>query len=180
MKSPLKPIFITLVLVGLVVGFSLGLKNHPSLTVSPTVYVTPTSTQTPAPVPTATPRIIPTLTPTPEVNAKAESILLDVINTYRQSKGKSLVSADVNTCALAEKRLGEIVTDFSHNQFLDHSSITIGGYWYENLARYANDTNVVGAWIASPTHNANLLADVKYMCIRASNGYYALEAWRPL
>lgn len=104
----------------------------------------------------------PTLAPTSIPNLSADK-LLNLVNDFRASKDLNKLAFDPKLCPLAEKRLQQIYTDFSHNKFEDTSyeylpSGTIG----ENLAKdYAIESDTVSRWVSSPSHLKNIV-DSRY------------------
>lgn len=146
------------------------------------VYQAPAPTiVTNSPTPTSTP------TPTNPPNASQndiQSYILNDVNNYRASKGKSQVQANSYTCQLASVRAQEISSNFSHSGLqvkIDNRTLPYPGYSYitENLAQTSNYKEVVNLWINSPGHEANLVADTPYVCIGIYGNYYAMEGWRP-
>lgn len=96
-------------------------------------------------------------------------------------------------CKVAEIRLEQIKSEWSHKGFLDkeaNRSVRIKAYndlghtwenylpkgmWRENLARgFTDRKKVYDAWQKSPTHRANLEATSTYSCLRFSDGYWVL------
>ena len=105
---------------------------------------------------------------------------LEKINNYRIANRLQPIVSEDSTCKYAQTRLIETKTDWSHSKFLTERSNRLGGTWVENLARTANETNVLDAWINSPTHKQMLLADIKYGCIANQDGYWVFIGWKPL
>lgn len=154
-----------------------------------------TEVPTPTPAPTQTP------TPTPGVAVTQNDTrsdlglasnqgpsltgnLLGQINSYRNSKGLSQMSADPNTCAFANNRANEIASEFNHDGFTNRvssKSLPYPSYTEvtENIAMNSDPNAVVPGWIASPGHNENLLKNTSHACIGNSGEYYAYESWRP-
>ncbi|MFZ2151693.1 MAG: hypothetical protein WAV09_01140 [Minisyncoccia bacterium] len=92
-------------------------------------------------------------------------------------------------CAFAQARLQDIQGDFSHRGFYGTTTLLkvydkIGhtranwlpkGMLRENLARgFSKKEDVFKAWKNSPTHNANLVAESEYSCLRSANGHWVL------
>lgn len=98
-----------------------------------------------------------------------EQEIIKEINLYRQHEGKKPLQYDPKLTQLAIIK----VNDMIENNYFDHQSPTFNMPWElaglfgydfvtfgENLARhYTNAKDVVDAWIASPTHNENLLKE---------------------
>ena len=101
--------------------------------------------------------------------ASLEQEIIKKINLYRQYNGKKPLKYDPKLTQLAIIKVKDMI---DHNYF-DHQSPTFNMPWDlaglfgydfvtfgENLARhYVNATDVVDAWITSPTHNENLLKE---------------------
>jgi uncharacterized protein YkwD len=76
-----------------------------------------------------------------------------------------------------------VSSDFSHNGFYgrhERNELPYPSYTTvsENVAN-APAGNPVTMWIASPTHEANLVQNVKYGCVAQSGNYYVYEGWTP-
>jgi uncharacterized protein YkwD len=98
-----------------------------------------------------------------------EQEIINEINLYRQDAGKKPLQYDPKLTQLAIIK----VNDMIENNYFEHQSPTFNMPWElaglfgydfvtfgENLARhYTNAKDVVDAWIASPTHNENLLKE---------------------
>jgi hypothetical protein len=108
--------------------------------------------------------------------------VIELTNAERLNAGVSIVkvNAELNQAALAK------ATDMFEHNYWAHISptgtepwyfITQSGYKYqhagENLARdFSNPTDVVKAWMASPTHRQNLLDDrYKDIGVAVLDGY---------
>lgn len=106
---------------------------------------------------------------TKNLYASLEQEIIMEINRYRQHNGKKPLQYDPKLTQLGIIK----VKDMIENNYFDHLSPTFNMPWElaglfgydfvtfgENLARhYTNAKDVVGAWIASPTHNENLLKE---------------------
>ena len=98
-----------------------------------------------------------------------EQQIIEKINVYRKKNRISPLKYDEKLTQLAIIK----VKDMVENDYFDHKSPTYNMAWDlagvfnyefvtlgENLARYfTNAEDLVDAWIASPTHNENLLKD---------------------
>lgn len=85
---------------------------------------------------------------------------LDLVNAQRAAAGLSALSwsDDLENCA--QIRAIESVTSFSHTRpnGSDWYTVNIDIMWGENLAKgYKTAASLVDAWMASPTHAANIL-----------------------
>lgn len=156
----------------------------PVVTITPTLKpVIPTSTPTQPPRPTSTP--IPTATPTQQpTSLSVTDYMMNEINTFRKSKGLSVVKTDSYTCNFAQTRAQEITSNFNHdgfNQRVKNGTLPYSSYKLviENLARAGKYQDVVRLWINSPTHSANLSADVSFACVGSFGDFYAYEGWEP-
>lgn len=106
--------------------------------------------------------------------------LIDSINEYRLTKGRSQISPGGSTCDFATTRASEISSDFSHNGFTsrrDSGSLPYPSYSnvVENIAMTSDGNSAVEMWKASPTHDANLQSDITYGCIANSGSYFVFE-----
>jgi hypothetical protein len=96
-------------------------------------------------------------------------------------------------CAVAEYRLTQIQTNWSHNGFYEKGAIRkvydqIGhtranwlprGVWRENLARkFQTKDAVYAAWQKSPAHKANLFAPSDYSCLRTASDHWVLITFK--
>lgn len=103
----------------------------------------------------------------------------DLINGYRTVP----VVEYEPICPIAEYRLQQIQKDFSHQGFRDLTFLKEYGTWYENLAvegtKIRGVDGVFNAWKKSPTHNYNLISEMKYVCIRHRGDYWVLLGWKP-
>lgn len=118
---------------------------------------------------------------------RADSLYIQQINLYRESNGLGWVKEDDYTCEYATRRARDSVKNIpglTHAGFDEtyRASYPSVRYVTENLAAGFSDEDVVKAWINSPGHRANLLADTPFMCVRKALGgyygtYYALEGY---
>lgn len=153
----------------------------------------PTSTPavlmvTPSPAPSASPSGV--ISEKSSLRVMSGAVLAaDVftqVNHYRATQGLESFTMSRRTCNFAYTRAMEIAKDFSHNGFFRRSAASAmpyAGYATENLARAdVPSYDVVNAWISSPLHHANLIANTPEVCIMrfASSGkmYYAMEGLR--
>ena len=96
---------------------------------------------------------------------------LDIVNAKRAENGLAALnwSNGLESCAMV--RAQEAASKFSHSELM----------WGENLAKgYDSAQSVVDAWMASPTHAANILAGDFTTCsiaVYETNGklYFAQE-----
>lgn len=117
-----------------------------------------------------------------ELQTMAQDILT-LVNAQRAASGLGALtwSTGLESCALVRSQ--EIVSKFSHTRPNGTSWYTVDSnlMWGENLAKgYASAQEVVDAWMASPSHAANILASDFTTCsiaIFESNGklYMAQE-----
>lgn len=113
--------------------------------------------------------------------------LAGYVNEYRLENKLPLVVEHPLPCLLAEIRLTQIKTDYSHNGFYTLTALPEmrnTGTWYENLAKtgtaIVGDAGVMAAWVASAWHNRNLLAPaMAYGCIKQSGRYTVFIGWKP-
>jgi uncharacterized protein YkwD len=116
----------------------------------------------------------PIITPVEQQKAEIE----ELINNYRLENGKSTLRKDSYLCELAEFRLQEIKTDWSHDGFRKMTKNKYSSFG-ENLGRdWHSDNDVMRAWIASPTHNDILLGHWTNFCVSQEEGYYVLITGR--
>lgn len=156
----------------------------PTATAAPvaTPIATPVATPTATPVatPTATPVATPTQAPaptatqlpstggdytTPSVTAQ-EQIAFQLLNSDRQSNGRSSLTLDPALCSLARLKSN----DMNANNYFAHTSPTLGsaadmlrsnGYSFtsvgENIAHHATVEKSQAAFMSSTGHRANIL-----------------------
>lgn len=141
------------------------------------------------------PLFVPIVTPTPKPVVKIHlriltdehQVVLDNINKYRVSQGKAEVKAESEACDIAEDRSFTVSKIWiqpnpsqpqMHQGFLDYK-LPYDGQWFENLSRGYSAYNVVDAWIASPEHRDNLLADMKYVCVENTGVFWVMIGWQP-
>ena len=168
-----------------------------TLTPKPTRTKTPTKTPTPTVrlTRTPTPPKVPT-TPSPTINktssipttstitSSKQDFIMQKINDFRRSQGKSEVKTDSNTCTFAETRAEEISKNFNHDGFrsrIDSKTLPYSGYSSvtENIAMNSDYTKIVDMWINSSGHAENMRKDTPYVCVESFGNYYAYEGWRP-
>ncbi|MCH5274377.1 MAG: CAP domain-containing protein [Lachnospiraceae bacterium] len=106
-------------------------------------------------------------TPSPEELLEMEAEIIRQTNEYRVSLGLNELTQDDQLTYVARIRAQEIVTTWSHirpdgTKYVDilvemqYPSPLVG----ENLARYQDSVSqVMEMWIASPSHQANLVGD---------------------
>jgi uncharacterized protein YkwD len=109
----------------------------------------------------------------PELNSEK---LWSLVQAWRQSAGFKTYTKDRRLCEMAQVRLGQIKTDWSHYQFQG----VVDRYFYgkydysvgENLAREEiSEQSTLDQWLLSPDHRENLDAPYKYSCIVTEGGY---------
>lgn len=127
----------------------------------------------------AKPEVLAAQAPEPLMDSEGQAILAD-LNAYRLEKGKTVVGPDKQTCSLAEVRANHIATkgDFSHDGFYSMNLSYFYGYFVnasENLAKNYDYHEILDRWIESPTHNANLLAEVDNVCLKKAANYWVME-----
>ena len=94
-----------------------------------------------------------------QLRAMAQAALA-LVNTKRTAAGLGELAWDTSLERAAMVRANEIDEKFSHTRPDGSEYWTADGnsVYGENLARgYDNAEDVVNAWVASPTHNANLM-----------------------
>lgn len=107
--------------------------------------------------------------------------VLDQINAYRVQMGMDKTVTDPQVCQYAELRAVEISTEFSHRRFHLGAGKFYGERFElatENLAMEYPYQEIVAAWINSPSHNKQLLADTPYICVAQYGDYWAMEGLR--
>lgn len=111
--------------------------------------------------------------------ADTDAGVLTSINQYRATKHLNTIKESDVTCTIATLRSIQIMSDYSHTGFYPLvKSFNLTGTWHENLAQaYDSYFNVVKAWKASPTHNANLLAPLTTGCVRHIGNYWVFEGF---
>lgn len=131
-------------------------------------------------------RIINRPRPTPVVTVSPvtaqNSDFTSQINTYRAKYGLSPIKTDSYSCAFAQKRSQEIVSNFSHSGWNLSSILSAYPTYsraFENIAYGYNDSNIIQAWIDSPGHAENMRSNVTYVCVGKTGTYYAMEGYRP-
>lgn len=128
--------------------------------------------------------LMPKSTPVPsKVVQLSDSLFLDSINSYRVSKGLSLVSSDFYTCSFAKLRAKEISTNFNHDGFNNRLTSKYLSYpsfhvVIENIAMTSNRQDVINLWINSPGHAANMQKDTPFVCVQNYGDYYAYEGYK--
>ena len=119
---------------------------------------------------------------TPEVSSSAvqqsyESVVWDDIQEYQANLGRPEYVVNEELCELAEKRVIEIQTDWSHNGFLNLEAWPVG---YEKLGENLSKEfylsyEVLPAWLHSPTHKENLDYNFTDSCLVCVDMYCAHE-----
>lgn len=164
-------------------------KKYPTLTLMPTTI--------PTIIKKSNEEIQITTTPTPalpsaevQTSSQSNSIiisgnsLIDQINKFRSSNGKSSISENNDVCSFASTRASEIVNNFNHDGFSNRANSKTLPYpnyseVAENIAMNGDVSKVVPGWIDSPGHRENLLKELPFGCVKNSGNYYVYEAWKP-
>jgi len=161
-------------------------KINALLSKKPRVHIT-----TPTPTPTLIVIHAPTITikasPTPLASTPQTDVtryIMQEINKYRTSAGLSQVQTNSETCNFAKIRAKEISTKFNHDGFNERIKNHTLPYatWSkitENLAMTSNYKNVIGMWINSAGHAANMRADTPFVCVAQYGNFYAYEGMKP-
>jgi len=120
---------------------------------------------------------IATVAPTPYVFNERK--LWEMIENWRKDNNLPQYLESEFTCSVADHRVKEIVTDYSHNQFRDHiwcptckSEYTIS----ENIntvypSNLATENGMLDSWLNSASHSANLKFNYSHSCLRCDQGY---------
>jgi len=102
----------------------------------------------------------PYLVPTVAMSKFSEEKLFDLVQIWRKENNLSTYKKSEVLCGFAESRLGEVLVDFSHDQF--YSSYR-NNDWYgynglgENLVKgYINEKISLDKWLKSPAHRETL------------------------
>jgi len=114
-----------------------------------------------------TPTVIPTYEPRPtEIPLSAEK-LETLVNKWRISQGLQSFIHSEDMCRIAEIRLVDIKTDWSHNGFSADRFCTQLCTIGENLARgFSTEQDTLNGWLASPDHLAELKTPYTHTCIK--------------
>lgn len=112
----------------------------------------------------------------------ASADMLTRVNEYRIGQGKPEVQQLDALCGFTDVRIQQIQRDFSHAGFWELTALAPDFVWYENLAsegwRIRGERGVFDAWKASPTHNAILLSEMEFVCIRHHGVFWVLTGLR--
>lgn len=101
--------------------------------------------------------------------------LFNIVNKWRQSLGLTPYVESEFLCSVAETRIGEIKTHFSHGLFDADRFCDQICYLGENLSRVKNNsTEVLSEWLASKPHKKLLEGDFTHTCI-ATDGEYVVQ-----
>lgn len=123
-------------------------------------------------------RLLPTFSPTPtdiDLEKITSENVLEYVQEYRISQKKSPYIHSKFLCKIANIRLNEVVTDWSHNKFIADRFCESKCFIGENLSkngRYADI--VVSGWLSSPPHKAALDRNFTHTCI-ATDGNYVVQ-----
>ena len=100
--------------------------------------------------------------------------LFDTVNKWRVDNGyPAYIKSDL-LCQIAEKRLKQIKTDWSHDGFMsdDVNCGEVKCHLGENLAKDINmEGLVLTEWLKSPKHLENLKYNYKYSCIKSEDNF---------
>lgn len=108
----------------------------------------------------------------------ARADIVSDINEVRVENGLSPLSVDESLAHCAEVRASECAEVWSHTRPDGTEWWTVDGLSYgENLARgFSTDEEVVEAWMASPSHRANILGNYsKVFVANDGDGHIACE-----
>jgi uncharacterized protein YkwD len=109
----------------------------------------------------------------PTTMPQVQSNLNAAVNTYRQQNGKGNLQSLNELCQVAETRVKEITSNFSHDGYealvapLGYTSVA------ENIfysSKYAVEENIT-AWHESSGHRENMLGNFMYGCGVERGGY---------
>ena len=107
-------------------------------------------------------------------------IVFNQINWYRVENQLLPLVYDQTACLIAEDRLEEIESNFSHEGFYKLKNGK--DFFYENLSWVWSGDLLYKAgwtiknWKTSPTHNAVLLSDSEIGCVKTDGERYVFEA----
>lgn len=106
------------------------------------------------------------------------------INNFRQRNNLSKLTRYEPLCALANLRVEEIKTDWSHKGFEERNQEIYTKYCNkgalictsagENLAKgdFIDEKGVVNGWENSPDHKENMMGDYNVQCVAVSGKFY--------
>jgi uncharacterized protein YkwD len=95
------------------------------------------------------------------------------INEWRVSKDFPAYKNSEFLCGIADIRVVEVQTNFSHEGF-DADRFNAGGKMGENLIEGAyTPKDALDRWLNSLLHRINLESNYTHSCIRCQNGYCA-------
>lgn len=142
----------------------------------------PATKNIPAPQPTTTKAPAATATPSTNCPGTFSQQFLCLFNQYRISKGLSRVSANADLANVALKHSQWMDSNgiFSHEEsngshLLDRCRAAGIICRAENLAENATSAqNLLDMWIASPSHNANLIGPYSTMGLGIAGSYITL------
>lgn len=91
----------------------------------------------------------------------------DLVNEWRAENGLGALAVDESMSDSANVRARESSEVWSHTRPDGSDWWTVDARLYgENLGYgYSSASELVGAWIASPSHNANLLGNFSTVCV---------------
>lgn len=98
--------------------------------------------------------------------------LFSEINIWRTEVGKKPYTKLDSLCEIANKRVKQIVNNFTHSQF---SKLEYPSTLSENLAKNPNgEEKTIDMWLNSKSHREALESNYTYSCI-ATEGTYAVQ-----
>lgn len=108
------------------------------------------------------------------------------INAYRVDHHLGELVENPKMCSIADMRLKQISTEFSHRQFYEFSKPWVDQfsqptYIGENLSEgYLDESQVVAAWIASPEHRKNIEAPQYHSTCVLCKGAHCVQIFSSL
>jgi uncharacterized protein YkwD len=114
----------------------------------------------------------PIVYPTPTPVVLNQSKLFDLVQEFREENDLPPYTESKISCQLADERIKDILTDFSHDGFYQRIALppysTYSYTFYrENLAKdYSSEKKTLDGWLKSASHSASLYADMPYSCLR--------------
>lgn len=104
----------------------------------------------------------------------SELDVYNVVNSWRNENGYSILVEDDVLCDFAEIRLIEIDSDWSHNGFksksqqllLENGYLKVGENLYTGLAKNADA--ILTMWLNSPTHRNNIIDSYTNTCVQCN------------
>lgn len=100
------------------------------------------------------------------------------IQNWRVANNKLPYMKSPDLCELADARVYQLVTDWSHNGFFPMIKPMRYVQNGENLSKDIIPDNVLGAWLDSPKHKELLEAEYPYACVVCNGRFCVLEVGR--